>query len=380
MTEHTAYKQCVRCIMDTSDTEITFDENGVCNHCHNYDVAEKIHVLKGEAGLKKVQEITEYIKENSKGNKYDCIIGISGGVDSSYLAYYAKVKMGLNPLAVHFDNGWNSEIAVKNIHHIVQKLGIDLYTYVINWEEFRDLQLAYIKASVIDIEVPTDQLIFGSLYKIARKKKIKFILSGNNVETEEVLPKSWIYPQKFDSRNLKAIHKAYGSVKLKDFPTMGKWRQLFNRKFFSLEQFRILNYIEYNKKEALEVIKKELDWQDYGGKHFESIFTRFYQGYILPKKFNVDKRRAHLSNLILSGQMSREDALKEMEQVHYSDELIAEDKVFFLKKLGLSEEEFDKIMNEPERKHHDFPYEISVYKQYPLLSIFKPIGRLISKR
>lgn len=373
------YKQCTKCIMDTTDPNIKFDEMGICNHCHEYEAAEKKHVLKGKLGEQKIQEIIQHIKSTTKGKKYDCLLGVSGGVDSSYLAYYIKKVMGLNPLAVHFDNGWNSEIAVNNIHNLVNTLDIDLYTYVINWEEFKDLQLSYLKASVIDIDVPTDQLIFATLFKIAKKHKIKYVISGNNVVTESVLPNAWTFKAKFDLRNLKAIHNKYGSKKLNSFPSLNKWNRLFYRKFNNIEFFKILNYIPYNKAEVLEFITKELGWKNYGGKHFESIFTRFYQGYILPKKFGIDKRKAHLSNLICSGQITREQALKELKENNYTKQLQEEDKAFFIKKLGLSESEFDSIMDLPIQKHEDFPMEQSVYKDYPILTLLKPIGNLIKK-
>ncbi len=368
------YQQCTRCIMDTTDIEIIFDENGVCNHCHQYDKVEKELVLTGDLGKQKINEIIAKIKKGSLGKKYDCIIGVSGGVDSTYLAYYVKEKMGLNPLAVHFDNGWNSEIAVQNIQNLVDKLGIDLYTYVIDWDSFKDIQLAYFKASVIDIEVPTDQFIFAALFEIAQKNKIKYVISGNNVVTETVLPNSWYFKNKFDLRNLLDIHQKYGSGKLKTIPNIGKWQRFINKKFYNLEYFNILNYIDYNYKTVKEFIVNELGWKYYGGKHFESVFTRFYQGYILPKKFNVDKRKAHLSNLICSGQITKEEALVELSKNPYTAELQQQDKDYFIKKLGLTENEFDEIMLRPIQKHEHFKMEQSVYKDYPILKFLQPIG------
>lgn len=371
------YQICSRCIMDTSDPDIFFDSNGICNHCHFYDQQEKAHVLKGRAGQKKIDEYVSKIKNGTKGERYDCMIGVSGGVDSTYLLYYAKRKLGLNPLAVHFDSGWNSETAVINIENAVKKLDVDLYTYVIDWNSFKDLQLSYLKASVIDIDVPADQLIFGALFKTAYKNKIHYLITGNNVETESILPRSWYFSRKFDLRNLKAIHKKYGSEKIAKFPLLGKWRLFFYQSLYKIHYFNLLNYIGYNKKEAIKTISQELAWKDYGGKHFESIFTRFYQGYILPKKFGVDKRRAHLSNLVASKQMTRDDALQEMKEEYYPVELMEQDKAFFIKKFDLTEREFEEIMNMPIQKHEDFPMEKSVYEDFPLLKVLKPIGDLI---
>jgi len=368
------YQQCSFCIMDTTDPDIDFDSEGICNHCRKYSRLENEKVVKGEKGQQKIKEIIQEIKKVSKGRKYDCIIGISGGVDSTFLAYYVKEKMGLNPLAVHFDNGWNSEIAVQNIHNLVSKLNIDLYTYVIDWDSFKDIQLAYFKASVVDIEVPTDQFIFAALFEVARKNKIKNVISGNNVVTECILPDSWYFRYKFDLKNLKDIHKKYGTKKVKSLPNIGKWQRLVNKKFFNLKYFNVLNFVDYNYKDVKELIIRDLGWKDYGGKHFESIFTRFYQGYILPKKFNIDKRKAHLSNLICSGQMTKEEALLDLSKNPYTEELQQQDKDYFIKKLGLSDVEFEEIMSRPIKKHEEFELEESIYKTYPFLKLLQPIG------
>jgi N-acetyl sugar amidotransferase len=372
------YQICTNCIMDTTDPDIVFDEQGVCNHCHEYKEIEKKLVLKGEEGERKLKEVISLLKVKGKNNKYDCLIGISGGVDSTYLAYFLK-KQGLRPLAVHFDYGWDSEIAVKNIENLVTKLDIDLYTYVIDWDDFKDLQYAYIKASVIDIDVPADQLIFGALFKVASKNNIKYVISGNNVVTETILPKAWYFQHKFDLANLKAIHKAYGTKKVKNYPSYGKWQQFYYSKIKGIQFIRVLNYIPYIKKDVMKIIQNELGWRDYGGKHYESVFTRFYQGYILPKKFNIDKRKAHLSSLVVSGQMSRNEALEEISKNSYTEEMQESDKQFFIKKFGFTEEEFENIMNQPVVQHENFPMEKSLYQDYPFLKIFKPLGDFIKK-
>lgn len=331
--------------MDTTATEIVFDEKGICNFCKDFEtLAHKTIWRPLEVRLKELEEGIEKIKQLGENSKYDCLVGLSGGVDSSYICYWAK-QVGLRPLVVHFDNGWNSELAVQNINNIISKTGFDLYTYVINWEEFKDLQLAYIKASVIDIEVPTDQLIFATLYKIARKYKIKSVINGNNISSEAILPHSWYFQDKLDIVNLKGIHKKFGTKKLKNFPSLSLTKQYINSALFSMFSVSPLNLLDYNKEEAKEILKKEFDWKDYGGKHYESIFTRFYQGYILPNKFNVDKRKAHLATLVAAKIISRDVAIEELKKSTYDIELQKQDYEYALKKFDLTKDEFEKYMN-----------------------------------
>ncbi len=248
--------------------------------------------------------------------------------------------MDLRPLAVHLDNGWNSELAVKNIENIISKLGIDLYTLVVNWQEFKDIQLSYLKASVVDIEVVSDHAIFATMYKLAKEKNIGYIISGQNIVTEHIMPSSWLY-KKMDFVNLKDIHSKFGTVKLKTYPTFDFKKYVYYSSVLQLLPFYILDYVDYNKKAVKEFISKELNWRDYGGKHYESIFTKFYQAYILPEKFKIDKRKAHLSTLICSGQMSRQEAIHELEKPIYDPEELKADKEYVLKKFGLTEAEFD---------------------------------------
>lgn len=281
---------------------------------------------------------------------------MSGGTDSTYVALKLK-ELGLRPLIVHLDNGWNSELAVKNIENIINKLGFDLYTLVINWEEFRDLQLSYLKASVLDLEVTSDHAILAVLYKEASKRRIKYIINGSNIVTEGILPETWRYDAKTDLINLKAIHRRYGKQKLKTFPKLGIFRQSYYTYGKGIRMFNLLDYLDYNKEKAKKEISEKLGWRDYGGKHYESIITRFYQGYILPRKFGIDKRRAHLSTLICSGQITRAEALKEIEKPPYDEELLRQDLEYIPKKLGLSKEEFEAIMQLPSRDHDDFPNE-----------------------
>ena len=348
------YQICSRCILSTEDdSAIYFDEDGVCNHCHLYDkiITERIHPETERA--QQLQKLVNEIKQAGKGKKYDCVIGVSGGVDSTYVAYLVK-QVGLRPLAVHCDNGWNSELAVTNISKILKKLDIDLYTHVINWEEFRNLQLAYLKASVIDVEATSDHAILASLYEAASKFKIKYILSGENLVTEGILPQLWIH-NKNDLINIKAIFKQFGSGKLKTYPTLGFLKKWCLENVKRIKYIRILDQIEYNKEEAKKIIAENLEWRDYGGKHYESIITRFYQSYILPKKFHVDKRRSHFSTMICSGQLSREEALLEIIKLPIEAKQLEEDKTYVLKKFGLSDSEFEKIISTPQKSHTDYP-------------------------
>lgn len=368
-----SYQQCAVSVMDTiADPAIRFDEQGISNYYYEYQEAEKKHVFKGEAGETELKRIISAIKEAGKGKKYDCITGVSGGVDSTYLALMAK-KFGLRPLIVHFDNGWNSELAVKNIENIIGKLGFDLYTLVVDWAEFKDIQLAYLKASVVDIEAITDHAILGTLYKLAAENGIKYILSGSNIVTEHVLPSNWIW-NKGDAKNIKSIHARYGKVPLKSYPFFSSRDFLYYKKVKGIESISLLNFMPYNKNEVKKTIIDELEWRDYGGKHYESVFTRFYQGYILPVKFGIDKRKAHLSTLIFSGQMTKEEALEELKLPIYDPMQLQTDLDFVLKKFNLSMEEFEALMNLKRHEHRDFDYEKgNIWEKYPIL---KPIQKL----
>jgi N-acetyl sugar amidotransferase len=368
------YKQCKISVMDTiSDPNIFFDQEGISNYYYEYKTSEYEKVSKGEAGKQKLEMLITEIKQSGRNQPYDCIMGLSGGVDSTYIAYLAK-QYGLRPLAVHFDNGWNSELSVMNIQNIVGKLGLDLYTYVIDWEEFKDLQLAYLKASVVDIEAITDHAIFATLYRLAGEKNIPYILSGTNVQTENTLPKSWIF-NKNDHINIQSIHKAYGAVPLKTFPFMAAKVKRYYQQIKGVQSVSLLNYMDYNKEKVKALIQSELDWKDYGGKHYESIWTRFYQGYILPTKFQIDKRKAHLSDLIFSGQISKEQAEEELKKPIYDAQQFKIDYTFVLKKLGLTAQEFEAIMQLPPRSHYEFDHEKPIDQRYPVLKPLKFIYR-----
>lgn len=355
LTQYGQYRICNRCIMDTTDPDIEFDEHGVCNHCHHFDKQmNKANKLR-EKDPQILQHLVEEIKREGKGKPYDCIIGLSGGVDSSYVAWKVKT-LGLRPLAVHLDNGWNSEVAVKNVENIVNTLNLDLFTIVIDWDEFRQLQLAYLRSSVIDLEVTSDHAIVATMYKLARKYRIKYIISGTNIATESVLPKSWYYKHKDDIKNLIDIYDKFGNSKpLKSYPKLSFFTSIFNNLILKIKWVPILNFLPYNKNMAIDTITEKLNWKNYGGKHHESIITKFYQTYILPQKTGFDKRRAHLSNLILSGQKTREEALIEIELPVYKSEKELEAEIsYFIKKLQISREEFDEILQIPPKSHYEF--------------------------
>lgn len=374
------YRQCTLTVMDNiADPDIRFDEKGICNYYYEYLEAEKKSVLKGAEGEEKLLEIVSEIREAGKNNKYDCLIGLSGGVDSTYVAYLLK-QHGLRPLAVHLDNGWNSELAVMNIENITRKLNIDLFTLVINWKEFKDIQLSYLKASVVDIEVVSDHAIFATMYKLAKEKNIRYIISGTNVVTEYIMPPSWLY-QKMDFANLDDIHNQYGKVKLKTYPTFDFKKYVYYSAVLKLNPISILNYVPYNKQEIKKIIQKELDWRDYGGKHYESIFTKFYQAYILPEKFHIDKRKAHLSTLICSGQITKEQAMDELKQPLYDPKALEADKEYVLKKFGLTAAEFEDIMKLPRREHSSFKSDSNLKAGYmKFLQKTQKIRRIIKPK
>jgi len=344
---------CTKTVMDTTDPEITFDELGISNHYHEYQALAKRVLLHSPQREATLQNIVSTIKEEGKNQEYDCLLGLSGGVDSSYMAYLAA-KLGLRPLTVHFDNGWNSELAVKNIEGIVKKLNFGLETFVIDWEEFKDIQIAFLKASVPNVEVPTDHAIKAALFKIASERKIKYILSGSNVVTEGILPKTWGH-QADDLKSLRAIHKRFGKRKLKTFPQLSISRYAYYLYVKKIKSVRLLDYIDYNKSAAIQTLQQELGWRYYGGKHYESVFTQFFQAYYLPTKFGIDKRKAHLSTLICSKQTSREDALEELKRPLYEPDQLKEHVSYVIKKFGFSEKEWTDILQAKPRTHREFP-------------------------
>jgi N-acetyl sugar amidotransferase len=363
--------------MDTTDPEITFDEDGICNHCRKYDERAKNELYYNMPDSKeRLGRLVQKIKKDGEGKEYDCIIGVSGGRDSTTVAHIIK-KLGLRPLAVHVDNGWDAELAVSNIEKTLKNLEIELYTRVLDWEEFKDLQISFLKASVANCEIPTDHAIVATLYRMAAQKKIKYILSGGNLVTEGIIPESWGYDAK-DLKHIKAIHKKFGKTSLKNFPTLS-FLDWFNYVILrGIKFIPILNYVKYDKKESRQILEKEIGWRDYGIKHGESIYTRFFQNYILFRKFHFDKRRAHLSTLVCSGQMTRDEALKEINIPPYQTEKeMREDKEYVTKKLGVTEKEFDGIMALPVKTYKDYPNNHFLFNE--LNFIVKLIKRMATR-
>jgi N-acetyl sugar amidotransferase len=345
--------------MDTTDPDIVFDADGVCNHCHRYDLVAQQRIIPPAQRDERLDQLVAEIKRAGQGKRYDCVIGVSGGVDSTYVAWLVK-DLGLRPLAVHLDNGWDSELAVANIEKTLKTLGIDLFTHVIDWEEFRDLQVSFLKASTPDGEVPTDHAIWALLYKIAAKQGLRHIITGTNVVSEAILPEKWGYGY-FDWSYVKDVHRRFGTARLSTYPHFSLLDLFYYVFVKRIRMVSILNYIDYNKQRAMGVLQQQLGWVYYGGKHYESIYTRFYQAYLLPRKFDIDKRKAHYSNLILSGQMTRPEALEAMRAPVYPEELLEEDRQYAAKKLNLDEASFAGVMALPTRTFLDYRTNHSVF-------------------
>ena len=353
---------CVNCVMDTTDSKITFDEKGICDHCTTYfkDILPNWHT--DERGHKALKEIIVKIKKEGEGKDFDCLMGMSGGIDSSYLLYVMKEIYGLRPLVFHVDAGWNSQIAVNNIERLVDGLGLDLYTEVINWEEIKDLQLAFFKSGVPHIDVPQDHAFFATMYKFVSKHKIKYILTGGNYSTECVRnPIEWMYYQS-DSIQLRDIYKKHGTGKLKDYPlTNIFWHKLYLPYVKKIKLIKPLDFVPYNKDEAMQLLVDKFGYQKYPQKHFESRFTRFYESYWLPKKFGYDTRKVQYSSLILTGQMTRDEALERLKYPAYDPETINQDFEYVATKLGISVEELQFYMDSPNKTYKNFKSQDKIY-------------------
>ncbi|GAB6038065.1 N-acetyl sugar amidotransferase [Fundidesulfovibrio butyratiphilus] len=349
---------CSRCLYDTTIPSIRFDENGVCQFCKIHDEMEKLYPL-GEEGDRRLAAIVDDVRRKGRGKPYDCVVGLSGGTDSTYTLLKA-VELGLRPLAVHFDNGWNSEIAVRNIENATNRLKVDLYTHVVDWEDFKKLQISFLKASVSDAEIPTDMAIHAVLHQVAAREGLKYILLGHSFRAEGIVPKEWTY---FEGRYIKSVHKRFSGSSRTGVPELSPW-DLF--RFMILGRITVvplLNYMDYGKKEAQEAIAKAVGWEDYGGHHHESLYTKFFQSYLLPVKFGIDKRKLSLSARVRSGKMDREEALAVIRANPYPSqpELVE----YALEKLGMTSQEFDAIMAEPPKSFHDYP------TYYPLMKAMK---------
>lgn len=352
---------CTRCIMDDTVQGITFDDEGVCTFCHIHDEIDAKYPL-NENTASELKKIVDKIKKAGRNKKYDCLVGVSGGKDSSY-ALVKVVELGLRPLVVHFDNGWNSDLAVQNIKNLCTILKLDLYTHVADWEEFKDLQKSFLFASVPDGEVPTDWVITSVLHEIAAKEKLNYIIGGNTFRTEGTTPLTWTYQ---DPKYINFIQRNFGNKKIKSFPIMNTFWFFYYSMIKRIRWVRILYYMPYNEQQAVDYLSTNYNWKNYGGKHFESTYTKFFQSYILTRKFNIDKRKLHFSALIRSNQMNRDEALKKILIDPYDGgkELIS----YNLKKLELTEQEFDDIMQQVPKNFLNYP---SFYNQLRLLK--KPL-------
>lgn len=345
------YRVCVRCVMDTTDPDITFDEAGVCSHCHGFEANIRPHWKPNAEGAARLQATLADIKREGEGKPYDCIIGLSGGVDSSFIAC-KLVEWGVRPLVVHVDAGWNSELAVKNIEQVISKLDLHLDTMVIDWGEMRDLQRAFLRSHVANQDIPQDHAFFGSLFRKALEHNIRYVVNGNNYATEGVLPQSWGYDA-MDSTHIRAIHRQFGEGKLSTFPLLS-FTDYHVTMHTKLRFFDPLNLMPYDKFEAIKYLEENFGWRYYGGKHYESIWTRWYQAHYLPTKFGYDKRKAHLSSLIVAGTMTREEALTEMEKPLYTDNELAADTAFVAKKLSFTDDELAALIAAPPRHYAEF--------------------------
>jgi N-acetyl sugar amidotransferase len=372
------YQVCQRCIMDTTATDITFDVHGHCNYCVAFLNKQAKHLAEDDRDREcRLSRLVEMVRKAGVGKPYDCIVGLSGGVDSSW-ALVQAVRLGLRPLAVHMDSGWNSELAQNNIANIVRQLGVDLYTHVIAWPEIRGLMEAFFAADVIDVEVLYDNAMLAVNYQQAARHGLRYILAGTNIATEGIdIPANWNW-YKSDKRNITGISAQFGGPRLKTFPaisTLGTARYvLLNR----IHWISFLDYLAYRNFDAIEVLKRDFGYKPYPHKHYESVFTRFYQGHILPYKFGVDKRRPHLSSLIMTGEMTRDDALQQASGIAYPSEREMEaDRLYFLKKMGWSEEKFAEYMARPERPHTAYPSEVHLYQR--LLGLYRSLNLRVGR-
>ena len=348
--------------MDTTDPEIEFDGNGVCNHCREFDIQAARVWKPGPDGENELSAMVERLKKAGRRHEYDCIIGLSGGLDSTYLAL-KMAERDLRILAVHVDAGWNSEIAVHNIEKTVQKCGLDLFTYVVDWEDMRSLQLSYFRSGISNLDVPQDHVFFATLYQQATKHKIQHVLHGGNIASEGIFPKSWHGPA-LDRRNLLAIHGKFGTEPLsRSYITVGFFRYYVMYPYIQrISAVRPLDLMPYVRKEALEELVQVVGYKPYGRKHGESLFTRFFQNYVLPHRFGFDKRRPHLSSMVVSGQMTRDEAIRELALDLYAPDDLARDKEFVARKLRVSTDELEELMNMPLHRFDEFATQGELYR------------------
>ena len=357
------YKICTNCVMDTTDSRISFDGKGVCDHCRDYYENIRPNWHDDEHGRIELDAIIDKIKNDGKKRDFDCLIGLSGGVDSSYMLHLVVNEFGLRPLVFHVDGGWNSELAVHNIYVMIEKLGLDLYTEVINWEEMKDFQLAFFKSGVPHIDVPQDHAFIATLYNYADKYNIKYILNGGNISTECVRnPMEWLY-YGTDMKQLRDIMKRYSTIEMKTYPFSSVLRHKFYLRYIKgVEVVKPLNYLPYIKADAMRLLEKKYNWKPYPQKHFESRFTKFFEGYWLPERFGFDTRRVQYSSLILTGQMSRDEAIEKLKKPAYDPATIQDEFTYIATKLGISPEELRIYFNMPKKFYWDYKNQESMFK------------------
>lgn len=353
---------CTNCVMDTTDSRITYDENGVCDHCNDFSENIEPNWHPNDKGKEQLQKIISKIKKDGKKRNFDCILGLSGGIDSSYMLHTAVREFGLRPLVFHVDGGWNSELAVHNIQVLIDKLDLDLYTEVINWEEMKDFQLAFFKSGVPHLDIPQDHAFIATLYNFADTYNIKYILNGGNISTECVRnPMEWVY-YGTDMVHLKDIINQFCTIELETYPFSSIFRHKIYLPYFrGVQVVKPLNYMPYNKEQAIKTLKSEYGWKPYPQKHFESRFTKFYESYWLPERFGFDTRKVQFSSLILTDQMTRDEALEKLEKPAYDPETIEDEFKYIATKLDITQDKLQEYFEMPKKFYWDYKNQEKIF-------------------
>ncbi len=374
------YQICTRCVMDTSDSRISFNDEGVCDHCIDFDENVKPNWHTDKRGRKQLEADLEKIKKYGEGKDFDCILGMSGGADSSYLLHLAVKEFGLRPLVFHVDGGWNSDIAVSNINSMIEKLNLDLFTEVINWEEMKDFQIGYLKSGLSNIDIPQDHAFVATLYNFANKYNIGYILNGTNISTECIRnPLEWIY-YGTDMFQINYIRKNFVSNPLKTYPFSSVLRHKFYLRYIKkVKVIKPLNFMPYVKSDAMDFLEREYGWKPYPQKHFESRFTRFYEGFWMPKRFGFDTRRVQFSSLIVTDQMTRDEAIDKLLEPALTDDEIRKDFSYVASKLGIEETELNNYLNMPLKSYKDYPNQEMLFNLGAKVLKFLRIERSIKR-
>ena len=359
---------CARCVLDAGVPDVEFDEKGTCNYCKLHDEMEERFPV-GEIGRQRLHRIVSRVKSEGEKKRYDCVVGVSGGTDSTYCLVLAK-KLGLRPLAVHLDNGWDTEIAINNMNNVTSQLGIDLRVVKCDWEEFKDLQISFLKASVPDAEIPTDTGIKSVLYRVAVEHNAGYIISGGNFRTEGVVPRRWTY---MDGRYIKSVHQRFGKTELVSFPNLTAWDHFYYLFVKRVKAVRLLNFVDYRKEDVIRTLEKELPWRYYGGHHYESVYTRFVSAYLLYHKFGIDKRKIEYAALVRSGQMTREEALRKLGEDPWPKDRTEQDIECVTSKLEMSRDEFEQLLSRSPKTFLDYP------TYYPVIRMWMPALRLVAR-